>query len=115
MGLRVKDVIRSLDYDDLIKLKKDLDSGSVHIKRLISEQIRSIENEHKKTCSVCASPINMDSTTTFTLIFGPYDFKKKATFCAIDCLQYFLSQLKRSYTKNTKKEVEDATKIRSTD
>lgn len=103
MGTRVRDVIHSLDYDELMKIKNDIDKGSVHFKKLVNEQIKAIELEHNTVCSTCMSEISPDSTSTFTLVFGPYDFKKKATFCAIDCLEYFINQMKEQ-----KKGVEDA-------
>jgi hypothetical protein len=29
------------------------------------------------------------------LIFGPKDFRKKASFCALDCLEYFIEKIKK--------------------
>ena len=92
--VRVKEMIENLDYDELIKVKKDLDNGSIHIKKLINQSIKEKEKEHNLECSVCGKKIDPNSTTTFTLIFGPNGFKKKATFCAEDCLHYFLGTLK---------------------
>ena len=92
--VRVKEMIENLDYDELIKVKKDIDCGSIHLKKLIENKITDKEKEHNIECSVCGKQVDPNSTTTFTLIFGPDGFKKKATFCAEDCLHYFLATLK---------------------
>lgn len=100
MGARLRDVVHALDYDELVRMKRDIDKGSVHLSKLISEKIKDIEKQHENNCSVCTAKINPESINNYTLIFGPDDFRKKATFCAIDCLEYFISNL-----KNQKKEV----------
>jgi hypothetical protein len=94
MQYRLRDMIESLDYGDLLKLKRDIDGGSYHLKKLLKEKIKEAEKQHAKVCSVCSNEIDPCNVNSFTLIFGPHDFKKKATFCALDCLEYFLSKLK---------------------
>jgi len=92
---KVREIVGGLDHDELVKLKKDLDKGAVHFKKLIEFQIEQNEKMHESYCSTCQSRIDPYSTTNFTLIFGPDDFKKKATFCAQDCLEFFLQKIKR--------------------
>jgi len=93
---RVKDMINALEYEDLIKLKKDLvNYKGLHLKKLVEERIKQIEQEHRKYCATCLTKIEPESTDNFTLIFGPASFRKKASFCGIDCLQYFLEKLKK--------------------
>ena len=87
-------MIETLEYDELMKIKKDIASGSVHIKQLITDKIKEIEKLHDVRCSVCNSEINPFSTHNYTLVFGPQDFRKKATFCALDCMGYFIEELK---------------------
>ena len=92
---RVRDIIGSVDYDELLKLRKDLEHGGVHLKKLVNMQIKEHEKTHDKVCSNCQTPIEPYSTSTYTLMFGPDDFKKKATFCAMDCMEFFIQKLKR--------------------
>ena len=92
---KLKEVIEGLDYDELIKVKRELKNPS-KFKKMISEQIKKNEKEHEKICAVCQANIIPESVYNYTLIFGPDDFKKKATFCAIDCLEYFLNNLKKT-------------------
>lgn len=92
---KVREIVGGLDHDELVKLKKDLDKGAVHFKKLIEHQIEQNEKMHEQDCSTCQSEIDPYSTTNFTLIFGPDDFKKKATFCGQDCLEFFLQKIKR--------------------
>ncbi|MBN1156191.1 hypothetical protein JXA85_01115 [Candidatus Woesearchaeota archaeon] len=94
MPVTVKDMIERLDYDDLLKIKKDLDDGGIHMNRLVKEKIKQHLLMHRRICVVCQNEIEPYSTNNYTLLFGPEDFKKKATFCALDCLQYFLNQMK---------------------
>jgi hypothetical protein len=94
MPLTVKDMISNLEYDDLMKMKKDLEQGGIHLGRLLHDKIKQHQLEHKRTCAICQNEIDPYSTNNYTLLFGPEDFKKKATFCAVDCLEYFLRQMK---------------------
>lgn len=97
---KFRDVIDSLDYDELVKMQKDLDSGAMHITKFVNDKILERQKEHDKVCTSCFSPISATNTNTFTLIFGPDDFRKKATFCAIDCLEEFLGKLRARKIKN---------------
>ncbi len=102
MGVLVRDALKALDHDELVKLRNDLNQGGIHLKNLVDHHIKMIEKEHEAFCTTCMSPIDLDDTNTFTLVFGPEDFRKKATFCAIDCLEYFLAGLKESRKGETK-------------
>ncbi|NQV09390.1 hypothetical protein HQ529_06070 [Candidatus Woesearchaeota archaeon] len=94
MNVRFRDAVDALEYDELVKVKKDLRHGAIHIRRLVEDKIKEKEIEHKKFCSICGEVIHPNSTRNYTLLFGPEGFKKKATFCALDCMEYFLKQLK---------------------
>ena len=95
MKKRLRDVIDLVDYHDLVRMKKDISEGGVHINKLLESKIKEHQKGHEAVCSVCASDIDPSSVNSYTLIFGPDDFKKKATFCGVDCLQYFLEHLKK--------------------
>lgn len=95
MGQMIRDVIPYLEHEDLLKMKRDLDNGGFHIRKLIEKQIKQNEHKHELICATCSGNIDPEKQRTYTLLFGPEEFKKKASFCAIDCLQYFLDRLKK--------------------
>lgn len=98
MKNKLRDVMDTLDFDELIKMRNDIDQGSIHLRKLIDTEIKKNEQMHEQYCSVCSNSIHPEDTNNFTLVFGPESFRKKATFCAIDCLQYFLENLKNVRT-----------------
>jgi hypothetical protein len=57
------------------------------LKKLVSEV-------KKSTCCVCESRINPYSPFNFSLSFGPKDIRRKARFCGLDCLSYFIGNLR---------------------
>ena len=82
-------LIDNLDVEDLKLIRSDLENG--HIERLINKKIE-LSSSRSKFCPVCHSNVGGEG---LTLIFGPKEFKQKASFCAFDCLEYFLSKLKQ--------------------
>ncbi|MBI5398761.1 hypothetical protein HZB03_04825, partial [Candidatus Woesearchaeota archaeon] len=90
MGYRLRDVINGVDYHDLQKLKNDLANGGLHLRKFVDQKIAEHERKHECICAGCQATIDQYSTTNYTLIFGPDDLKRKATFCALDCLKYFI-------------------------
>jgi hypothetical protein len=91
----LRDVVRGLEHSELMKIKKDLDAGAIHIRKLINSQIKENEKQHEAYCATCMAKIDPQQRSNFTLLFGPDDFKKKASFCGMDCLEYFLQKLKK--------------------
>jgi hypothetical protein len=88
---RLAKLIESLDEEDLKLIKKDLEFGN--IERLISKKIQEHkEEDFNKVCPVCQTPIGKEN---LTLIFGPEGLRKKASFCALDCLEYFLNRIRQ--------------------
>lgn len=94
MSRRFEDVMEILDYNELMRLKNDLDSGAITLKKLLEEKIKRKLKEHEKVCATCSNTLNFYKTNNYTLVFGPDDFKKKASFCGLDCLEYFTIKLK---------------------
>jgi hypothetical protein len=87
---RLAKLIESLDEGDLKLIKKDLEIGN--IEKLINKKLQDKkEEDFNKVCPVCQTPIEEEN---LTLIFGPEDLRKKASFCAMDCLEYFLNRIK---------------------
>lgn len=94
MSRRFEDMIDMLDYNELMRLKSDFDNGAVILKKLLEEKIKKKLKEHEKVCATCSNDLNFYKPSNYTLVFGPDDFKKKASFCGLDCLGYFIVKLK---------------------
>ncbi|MBW2992449.1 hypothetical protein KY345_04495 [Candidatus Woesearchaeota archaeon] len=92
---KIKEEIEDWEYHELKELQKELTSGSNDLNRIISRKIKDFEQDTGCICPVCNSVIDSSKPESFTLIFGPKNLKKKASFCAVDCLQYFISKLKK--------------------
>ncbi len=95
----IMDVVGSLDYENLIELQRDLFRGGTNIKQVVSGKLKEITATEVRVCATCGGSINLRVANEFTLIFGPSDFKKRASFCAIDCMEYFTANLKRVSAK----------------
>jgi len=108
MARRFEDLIDVLDYNELMRFKNDLDSGAVTLKRLLEEKIKRKLKEHEKICATCSNNLNFYKSNNYTLVFGPDDFKKKASFCGLDCLEYFITKLKELKEKSKEDNVSNA-------
>lgn len=93
MKKRFRDVAEEILYEDLVKMRDDLDSGGRHLRALVDSKIKEIEREEVKTCAVCGTPINPHFIDDYSLVFGRFDFKKRAFFCGLDCLNFFVGKL----------------------
>jgi len=102
MARKFEEVIDFLDYNELMRFKSEVDSGSISLKKLVEDKIKKRLKEHEKTCAICSNTLNFYKPSNYTLVFGPDDFKKKASFCGLDCLEYFIIKLKE--LKETPKE-----------
>ena len=94
MARKFEEVIDILDYGELMRFKNDLDTGAVTLKKALEEKIKKKLKEHEKVCATCSNTLNFYKTNNYTLVFGPDDFKKKASFCGLDCLEYFINKMK---------------------
>src|SRR3989344_2804483 len=95
MEKRFEEVITLLDHFELTKLKRDIENGGMQTQLLLEKRIKEEEKKHDIMCTTCCSNINPEDVNNFTLIFGPDSLKKKASFCAIDCMEYFLKNIKQ--------------------
>ena len=103
---RFNEFLNSLEHYELVKLKQELEKGSLDIGKAIQGKIRELEKKHAGYCATCSNTLDPYNTNNYTIIFGPDDFRKKASFCGLDCLEYFLIKLKQM-----KKGEKDAEKI----
>lgn len=94
MKFRIREIMDAIDEDDLRRMHADLGRGGVYMKKLVSEKLKQLENTKQRFCTTCGQPLQ-DKYSTYTILFGPEDFKKKASFCEIDCLEYFLAGLRK--------------------
>lgn len=99
MSRRFEDVVDILDYNELMRFKNDLDNGAITLKKLLEERIKKRLKEHEKICATCSNELKFYNTSNYTMVFGPDDFKKKASFCGLDCLEYFIIKLKEMKAK----------------
>jgi hypothetical protein len=96
--MRVRDIINSLSEEELYTLEKDLKDDLLSFKDRVRERITDIERKKGKVCVTCGSSLH-EKEATLMLTFGEDKFKKRASFCEIDCLEYFLTKLKNSKIK----------------
>ena len=89
-----RELVDKLDLSELHKIKRDLETGGVHIKRLIDFKIKEKEGMEVKYCANCGAAIDPFSGTNCTVVFGG-EVKKKAHFCAYDCMKYFMDNMKK--------------------
>ncbi|MBU1201128.1 MAG: hypothetical protein KJ583_01810 [Nanoarchaeota archaeon] len=82
-------LIEKLTIEELTELKRIIKEGMVE--KLIENKLEKFKNNNK-ICPVCNTQIEDNG---LTLIFGPTDFRKKATFDAADCLEYFISKIRK--------------------
>jgi hypothetical protein len=94
MKKRFREAVEEVQYEDLVKMRNDLENGGNHLKALIDSKIKEIERKEVKVCAVCGAPINPHFIDDYRLEFGRYDFKKRAYFCGLDCLDFFMVKLK---------------------
>ncbi len=88
-----RDLIDDVKYEDLVKLRKDLENGGSHTRTLVKQKLADIEHNDMKLCATCGIKINPYYIDEFILKFGRRDFKKRGSFCGKDCLNHFLSKL----------------------
>lgn len=96
MKRRFKEVVELLEYKELLRMKDDLNKGGDSIRILVENKIKEEIRKRNEFCAVCSSKIEPESETKFTLAFGPEKNGKKVSFCAVDCMEYFLSGLKKA-------------------
>jgi len=85
--------IDSLTEEELDRLDKSLRDGSIEKHIEIKKEYFKIKD---KTCPVCGSIVQENC---LVLIFGDPAMRKKAHFCGIDCMEYFMN----NFIKKTQK------------
>lgn len=87
---KLSKIIIDMDEAELRQVKQDIEEGN--IQRLVNQTLAARQEDNpNKVCPVCHAPI---TDTAETLVFGPAGLRKKASFCAFDCLEFFITRLK---------------------
>lgn len=92
--------LNSLPHSELMRLKQLMQTGE--LLKEVNERMREEEKKHGRACSTCSNELDAYNVNNYTILFGPDDFKKRASFCGMDCLQYFLEQIKNIRTEEKK-------------
>jgi hypothetical protein len=108
MKLKLHDALGSMEYDDLVDLHKDLKQGAINTRKLVEDRIVQKEKEMGKQCVVCQADIDPSVPSNYTLLFGPEGLRRKASFCAIDCLKYFIADMERRKEEFKRRSMEPA-------
>lgn len=101
---KIRNTIEDWEYHELKEFQKEVKNGSQNLCKVVGRKLKEYEQDTSLICPICNSVIDSSKSTTFTLIFGPKNLKKKASFCAFDCLQYFVSKLKELNKAEVKQE-----------
>ena len=86
-------IINSMDYRDLKSLQRDLYEGNIG--NLIKKNIDKTDSISKRICPTCGTTLKKPP---YSLEFGREDFKKRAGFCGLDCLSFFVTNLNKEKT-----------------
>ncbi len=97
----MNEILDSLSYKDLLQLRFDIANDAEYLQKLVNTKIAKLEYTPRNVCAHCATNIESQSNSQMTLLFGPSDFRKKATFCGQDCLEMFLFNLRQIKQKHT--------------
>ena len=101
MKYKFKEFLENLDYNELLEFQKQMKEGNSTVKEVLTNHVDVVEKINSRVCATCGNQLDM-TTKNLALHFGPENFKKKATFCAFDCLEFFLTQLKDIEIKKEK-------------
>ncbi len=99
---RFKEFLEDLNYNELLDLQKSVKDKDSDIRKVLDNHVDVVERMNARVCATCGNQLLPNNTKNLVLHFGPEDFKKKASFCAFDCLEFFVEQLKAMENKKEK-------------
>tara|TARA_Y100000031_G_C8099479_1_gene328019 strand:+ start:404 stop:703 length:300 start_codon:yes stop_codon:yes gene_type:complete len=97
---KFRNFLNELKKEDVERLERALHSGM--LSQMLEKKLNEL-NSNLRICPVCSSDVGNEA---YVMIFGPNDLRKKAAFCAQDCLEYFLTYLKQQ-NKSKIKEIDE--------
>lgn len=86
-------LLQSMQLEDLYRLEDELKGGARQLQQCIRSKINDMEHQHDMLCVSCGVGLQIQQVDHYTLVFGPHEFRKKASFCGIDCLNGFIREL----------------------
>jgi len=89
--MKIKEMINGMGINDLKLIESGM-KDSRGFRKLVKDKIERLELKQNKVCVVCGEKIG--NNECFALMFKSEGIERKASFCAIDCLGYFVSKLK---------------------
>lgn len=98
-------LLGSLEYSELNRLKRDLDSGALLMQHIVNSKINEVETSNRAFCAGCSSTISKGKDEIYTLVFGETTIKKKASFCGMDCLNNFIDVLRQDKEESMRREM----------
>ncbi|MGM5483832.1 MAG: hypothetical protein ACQER9_02850 [Nanobdellota archaeon] len=106
MDEKITRLLGSLNYDELLRLQRDLSSGGLYLNHLVNKKIQEVETSGRSVCASCGCDFEESKTSPYTLVFGENTIKKKASFCGLDCMEDFLRDLRRDRVDVMRKQVD---------
>ena len=85
-------LVESLSYSQLKWLDAELSLGAPFLKEKVTRTIAQLELQERGVCASCGTALDSTHEVT-TLVFGPSSFRKKGSFCGLDCHSAFVSKL----------------------
>ena len=87
-------IVNSLNYKELKDIQKDLAEGNMgNLIKSRMEEIEKLKGYDERICPTCGNKVS-EETAKYILTFGSSDFRKRAMFDEMDCLDFFLGKLK---------------------
>lgn len=106
MKEKFKEAIANWEYHDIKLFQKELERGGRSIKEILEQRLIDIEEkESNNVCPTCNDYVNREENH-YTLVFGSKNFRKRANFCAADCLLYFVNKM-NEIEKDRRKKAKD--------
>jgi|SaaInlStandDraft_6_1057023.scaffolds.fasta_scaffold248426_1 hypothetical protein len=91
---KLNNIIGNMSYKELNAIEHDLYEGNIG--KLIKHRKEAFESYfNEKICPTCGNT-HKGINEGYTLFFGPKDFRKKASFCGLDCLSYYVEKLRKN-------------------
>ncbi len=89
--MNINNLLGMMSVEELKNFEDEIRKGK--IKELINQKSQQTE---QKTCAVCGE--KFEKITGLSIEFGSPEFRRRAHFCAMDCMEYFLESMKKKNT-----------------
>jgi len=62
MYYRLNEFLNSLEHYELVKLKQELEKGTISVAKVLQEKIRELEKKHAGCCTTCSNTLDPYNT-----------------------------------------------------